>query len=272
MTEVGIITSDHIRHRYLVREIQKDFPVTCLVVEAKPPISLSLRETVGPIVGEHFRERNEVEEKYFGSLGDFDAQNRLVKKMNWGEVNSGETFEWVTGRSPDLIVLFGSSIVKEPLLSQYEGRMINMHLGLSPYYRGSGTNFWPLVDGYPECVGVTIHHAALKVDAGNIIAQGRPDTEEGDGCHDLGCKSVMEGAGLLLRILAEFGRGPFPGLPQTGGGRLCRRKDFTVDALIKMKKNFANGMVQEYLKEKRSRDQAFPIVGLQGLTGVVRAR
>ena len=68
-----------------------------------------------------------------------------------------------------------------------------MHLGLSPYYRGSGTNFWPLVDRLPECVGVTIHLAIPSVDAGPILTQVRPDIEPTDRAHEIGSRAIIAG-------------------------------------------------------------------------------
>jgi hypothetical protein len=134
-----------------------------------------------------------------------------------------------------------------------------MHLGLSPYYRGSSTNFWPLVDGRPECVGVTVHHATLKVDGGNILLQARPDTVIGDSSHDIGCKTIMAGATLLQKVVASAFCLP-GGVVQTGGGKLCRRDDFSLAALRLMLKNFEEGMINGYLRNKVSRDAGYPIV------------
>ena len=159
-----------------------------------------------------------------------------------------------------MIILFGSSIIKDFLLSEYEGRIINMHLGLSPYYRGSSTNFWPLVDALPECVGVTIHHAVLKVDGGRILSQGRPDVNEGDVSHDFGCKSIIKGVQLLIQTLDMMKDRTVAGIAQEGVGKLCKRKDFTLESLIRMQTNFQNGMVSEYLTRKKERDSRFPII------------
>ena len=46
--------------------------------------------------------------------------------------------------APDVVLVFGTGLLKAPLIGAFPGRIINIHLGLSPYYRGAGTNFWPL--------------------------------------------------------------------------------------------------------------------------------
>jgi len=44
-------------------------------------------------------------------------------------------------------------------------------LGLSPYYLGSGTNYWPLVNEKPEFVVATFMHIDTDIDTEEIIHQ-----------------------------------------------------------------------------------------------------
>ena len=107
-------------------------------------------------------------------------------------------------KGAEYIILFGSSIIKPPLLEFFNKKIINIHLGLSPYYRGSGTNFWPLVNNEPECVGATIHLAVLKVDAGSILAQARPESlSELDNSHDIGCKAIISGTKKMRECIYQ---------------------------------------------------------------------
>ena len=41
-------------------------------------------------------------------------------------------------------------------------------MGISPYYRGTATTFWPLYDNKYKYVGGTIHSIVNKLDAGKI--------------------------------------------------------------------------------------------------------
>ena len=60
--------------------------------------------------------------------------------------------------TPDVVLVCGTGILREELINLFPGHIINIHLGLSPYYRGAGTNFWPLVNREPEYLGATIHY------------------------------------------------------------------------------------------------------------------
>ena len=48
---------------------------------------------------------------------------------------------------------------------------INLHKGKAPIYRGMPPGFWELYDG-ATTAGVTVHHVATKLDAGDIVDTG----------------------------------------------------------------------------------------------------
>lgn len=205
-------------------------------------------------------QRDEAEHRYFGETESFPLEAQDVLFIEHNTVNRTEVLDWVHARQPDLLLLFGTSIVKEPLLAQYHNRVINMHLGLSPYYRGVATNFWPLVNREPECVGVTIHMAVLAVDAGAILNQGRPRAAVTDNAHDLGCKTIQVGAELLGAAAHDAFDGALDPHAQKGGGRLYRRRDFNAEAVRQLWHNLETGMMTEYLADYENRIARFPIV------------
>jgi methionyl-tRNA formyltransferase len=255
-----IITSTALRHKFLIMSLAKKFNVLGVIQEEKKP-ALQTQNVPDPIVRNHFREFKEKEKEYFGKCDDLKISEEKILQAPYGQTNSQEVFEWIKNKNPDYIILYGSAIIKEPLLAEFSNRIINMHLGLSPYYRGSGANFWPLVSGEPEAVGVTIHLAVLKVDAGEILGQARPEIEISDGCHNFGCKTIIAGTELLKKIIPLMAEKKL--LPQKQDlniGRVFRVKDTTAGAIIKMRENFEKGMVDKYIKNKSERDNKFPVI------------
>ncbi len=258
-SSIAIITSNHLRHSWLIDQLSSVCNIACAIVETKPAKNPSSKLNPDPEVRAYFNERDEAEKKWFGGNEGTFYRVKNTMEINWGESNSNKVCEFIKSFEPDLIVLFGCSIIKKPLQQQFAGRIINMHLGLSPYYRGSATNFWPLVDGMPECVGVTIHHATLKIDGGNIIMQARPDANQSDTSHDLGCKSIIAGFDCLSTVIQEklYQKS---GSEQQDTGILCRRNDFTGKSLKALRQNFDNGMLELYVQNKYTRDSKYPIV------------
>jgi methionyl-tRNA formyltransferase len=82
-----------------------------------------------------------------------------------------EDKEWPTGPF-DFVVSYGyRHIIKEPMLSEYRGRLINIHIGYLPFNRGAHPAFWAAFDGTPQ--GVTVHLVDEGIDTGPILCQER---------------------------------------------------------------------------------------------------
>ena len=257
-----LLTSDQRRHRYAAWSLAQDLDLAGIVSEPKPagvaaPVPEATSEEEA-IVRRHFRERDEAEARLLGEPA-FPAVPRL--EVPAGAINDEAVFRWVSERQPDLLVLYGTRIVKDPLLAAWPGRIVNLHLGLSPCYRGSGTNFWPLVRRRPECVGATIHLAACQVDAGPILAQVRPDARESDRCHELGTRTLMRGLAALPGALRLYAGGELEPVAQDlSRGQVFRSRDFHAGAVREMWGHFDTGMMAEYLADAERRRAACPIV------------
>jgi folate-dependent phosphoribosylglycinamide formyltransferase PurN len=211
------------------------------------------------LIDAHFAERDVVERRLLGT--DVRFPDTPVLDTAQGTINADAVADWVRERQPDVIVLYGTSLLKPPLLTAYDGRIINCHLGLSPYYRGSGTNFWPLVHREPEYVGATIHLAVEKVDAGGILAQVRPCAERADRSHELGTKTIIAAFDVMSRVVAMYVAGELEPRRQTlTDGRVFKRKDVTADAIRTMRRQFETGMMAEYLEAAEARCRRCPIV------------
>jgi folate-dependent phosphoribosylglycinamide formyltransferase PurN len=213
------------------------------------------------VIQRHFASRDDAETRYFAADSEMRLKAGAVHRMVAGGACSDPAeVALMTAACPDVVLVFGTGILRQPLLSAFEGRIINVHLGLSPYYRGAGTNFWPLVNREPEYVGATIHYLDEGIDTGPIISHVRPAIERHDGPHDLGNKTIAAAAHALLRAAAAHVAGVARAVPQAGGGRLYQRKDFNADAVRTLYRNFETGMIDEYLAARRARDRALRLI------------
>ncbi|MFD0977921.1 formyl transferase [Salinimicrobium gaetbulicola] len=259
--KVVLLTSDSLRHNYIAASLAESLDLALIITENKSPNiqdTSSYGKKDAQFLADHFKARAESEEKYFGEYLDFTKKIPSIQVQN-GSINNEEIFKIITDTAPDLIVLFGTSIIKEPLLSHFKDRIINLHLGLSPYYRGSATNLYPYLFDEPECIGATIHLATENVDKGAILYQLRPDMAPADTMHDIGNKVIKKAGKVLPKILQEYATGKITPKKQKDSGRLCRNKDVTPYVIREIYKNFEQGMISRYLKNKEKRDLKKPI-------------
>lgn len=249
---VIMLTSNGDRHLYVAGIINRAFPLTELWVEPKQyqPENAYTDETGRAILDRWFQGRSEAETNFFRS-GAESARQELaehIRQINPGELNSEANVRQMEALQPDAAVVFGSSLLREPLI-EAGNRVLNMHLGLSPYYRGAGTNFWPFYNNELEYVGVTIHYIDRGIDTGPILRQTRPDIQEDDTPHTIGCKTIDAGARLMVETLNLLNRGELPGTPQRHDlGRLYKRADFAPEHVLVVEQRVRDGMIRDYAR------------------------
>ena len=178
-----------------------------------------------------------------------------------GDINNKNFVDEIIELDPDLIVLYGCSLIKDPLINAFENRVLNVHLGLSPYYRGSGTNFWPLVNKEPEYVGATFMYADAGVDTGKIIHQIRAEVKENDTPHTIGNRLIASIPDVYRKIIVNYDNlEKIKQLDNPEDGRLYRKKDFSKESVVKLYKNFKEDMCEEYLRTYDKRIKNVPII------------
>jgi folate-dependent phosphoribosylglycinamide formyltransferase PurN len=72
---------------------------------------------------------------------------------------------------PKVVVINGTRIITERVLSATGAIFLNMHAGVTPLYRGVHGAYWALVSNDPEHCGVTVHVVDKGIDTGSIVAQ-----------------------------------------------------------------------------------------------------
>jgi hypothetical protein len=140
-------------------------------------------------------------------------------------INDRRVVELAKRLAPDIIAVFGTSLIKGSLLDMGRLGIVNLHGGLSPEYRGADCTFWALYNGEPEKVGCTIHFIDKGIDTGKLIAHVCPEVRPGDDELTLFWRAVRESADAYAELLERLGRGESFGQGQPGNGRLYQVKD-----------------------------------------------
>jgi hypothetical protein len=126
---------------------------------------------------------------------------------------------------PDVIAVFGTSLIRGPLLSRGRLGIFNLHGGLSPHYRGADCTFWALYSGEPAQVGCTLHRIDAGIDTGALVAHVSPEVRESDDELTLFWRAVRDSAEAYVELLDRLERGEPLGQRQPVKGRLYQVKD-----------------------------------------------
>jgi methionyl-tRNA formyltransferase len=143
-----------------------------------------------------------------------------------GHINAPGVVELLQRLRIDTIAVFGTSVLRNPaLLGLAPGRTLNLHGGISPWYRGADSTFWALYNRDFDRIGCTIHHIARRIDAGHLIAHVHPPIEPGDRESHLFAKAIKLAAPVYAQALARLSAGEPLGIPQPPGGRLYLQRE-----------------------------------------------
>lgn len=253
---LAVLTSDDTRHRFLANALRKRFNVVAVGYQqtgySAPAAAAAI--ATGPetdVVRRHFEERRRQETRFFGHDDKLieDSPSCRVLQLDPTTLSAEGTVAFLRDCRVDALAVYGTSLIRPPLLDVYAGRMLNLHLGLSPYYRGTATNFYPLLNDEPEYVGATVHLIDRGIDSGPIVHQARPTIDAGDMPHTVGCKAILAGLEKYTQAIAELEAGTLHATPQwpTANARLYLRKDYHPSQAVQLYRMIDDGLFARYV-------------------------
>tara|TARA_Y100000591_G_C21843819_1_gene707409 strand:+ start:2079 stop:2825 length:747 start_codon:yes stop_codon:yes gene_type:complete len=169
--KIGIISGSSLRHTALASFLNKEFEIIQFSEIVRKKNNLQNKR-----IQEYFKRVNLTEKKIFT---DNDWSNKNYKKISLpkGEINKVPK-EVELLLDCDVVLIFGSSIIKDPLYSLLsQNKLINLHMGISPEYTGAACNFWALYDNNIQFVGGTIQTLSKKLDLGKTIKYCFPELD-----------------------------------------------------------------------------------------------
>ena len=86
-------------------------------------------------------------------------------------VNDNKCKQLIEEIQPDIIIVNGTRIISKKILQSTDAIFINMHVGITPWYRGSHGGYWAIANKDAENFGTTIHLIDAGVDTGPVLKQ-----------------------------------------------------------------------------------------------------
>ncbi len=118
-------------------------------------------------------------------------------------INSDNAVTFIQSLHPDLLVVTGTKMIKEKILSlQIPYGIINLHTGISPYVKGGPncTN-WCLSTNQLHMIGNTVMYLDEGIDSGNIIATEFTPLSGDESLYELHLKVMEHAHDLYIRVM-----------------------------------------------------------------------
>lgn len=136
----------------------------------------------------------------------FKIKNKTEKiiEYNIKNLNSEESQEIIRTINPDFLLVYGTRILKKEIFSLSNKGALNLHVGITPEYRGSKSEFWSLYNNERNMVGYTAHLIDEGIDTGNIIFQKKISVNNEDNFLSLRAKNILDISLNIETILGNF--------------------------------------------------------------------
>lgn len=248
-----LLVGDQPRHLYVADQLITHTTVNHVVIMRRESLSPTAPEDATAhdraLFRYHFDLRNRTEANAYGDLTHLSVLGKCPGRVvEASALNSDQVAREVRECNADLAIVFGTDLIKEPVLRVLPELTLNLHLGLSPWYRGSATLFWPFYFLEPQWAGVTVHRLVQAVDGGDIAFQSCPVLHSGMGIHDVGVGAVTSALPTLLQLIEMVNSGKKISFQkQRSSGRIFRTKDFRPCHLRLNYDTFGDRMPDAYL-------------------------
>lgn len=180
--KITVFTSNQPRHLSLINGLSKIADKVYAIMECNTVFPGEVKDFYNnsDIMRTYFEKVRNAEKAVFNDIC-FINNNVATLSIKSGDLNrlSKKTLE--KALSSDVYIVFGASYIKGWLIDYLvDKKAINIHMGVSPYYRGGSCNFWALYDEHPELVGATIHYLSKGLDSGDMLYHALPKAQETD--------------------------------------------------------------------------------------------
>lgn len=175
---------------------------------------------------------------------------------------------------PQLVVSYNYRyLISSECIAYMQGNIVNLHISLLPWNRGSDPNFWSFVEDTPK--GVTIHKLTSGLDAGNILFQKELFFDEESETFRSTYETLNNELQRLFKENFELLRtGNISGQPQPDGGTYHRRKDkdMLLDGIIPDWDMTIEGFKRKFIAERTDYAEDSPEKRNEQGGGVLRFR
>ncbi|MFC4348793.1 formyltransferase family protein [Kordiimonas lipolytica] len=206
--KIVFFTGNHRRHAFMARTLAATGHLAAIIREERALFLPEPPEDLAPdlqaLYRTHFERHIASEEKFYGLAEWPDVP---LMSIDPADCNSKEVQAFIKKQAPDLLLSYGCHKLSDETLACATSERWNIHGGLSPWYKGAITHFWPSYMLEPQMTGMTLHDLTNQLDAGAVVHQCVAELVRGDGLHDLACRAVLSLAADLPALVARLAAG-----------------------------------------------------------------
>src|SRR5689334_13754784 len=112
---IALLTSQSRRHAYLASKLGEQFELAIIIREEKGFANAFMEHPDRALIHDHFRQLENIESTFFFEF-EWDKIRAPFHTVTRGKLNTEETISKIRNAKPDVIVLFGCGLIKQPII------------------------------------------------------------------------------------------------------------------------------------------------------------
>ena len=158
--KVLVLTTKTDHHDYFIHKISKSIEKISVIYETK--INKFNFKTNHILL----KKRERFEKKYF----NLKSYKKKFSNLFIQNINSKKTIDKIREYKPDIIIVFGTSILQKRIINFCKKtQLVNLHGGDPQKYRGLDSHLWCLYHKDFKSLVTTLHYVDAGIDTGDII-------------------------------------------------------------------------------------------------------
>lgn len=172
----------------LYNALKNKFNITTVIIEEPVKKKVFIKKRIkklgiGKVIGQIFfqlivvkwldliciKRKKEILQQYQLDVSEIPLQ----KITSVQSVNDDRCLDVLQSLQPGIVIVNGTRIISRKILHNISAVFINMHVGITPKYRGVHGGYWALANNDAGNFGVTIHLVDPGIDTGFILYQQR---------------------------------------------------------------------------------------------------
>ncbi|HMK05281.1 MAG TPA: formyl transferase [Ferruginibacter sp.] len=222
--KIVFLASDCESSRWVYNALVKDFAFTAAIIEqpvSKKDLFKRRIKKIGyiKVIGQTLFSvlvvpwlRKKARDRKAALVDQYRLNNtnfNITETYRVTSVNDDATRQLLQKLQPDIVLVNGTRIISKNILQSTNAIFINMHVGITPWYRGSHGGYWALYNNDQANFGTTIHIIDTGVDTGSVLKQVFIQPDKRDNFVTFPMLQVAIGIQALKEVLTEVMTGNY---------------------------------------------------------------
>ena len=138
----------------------------------------------------------------------------LSPTLHVDDINEPACQALLQEHAPDILLVSGTALLTEEILSIANRYVLNIHGGIVPAYRNVQSELWAYINGDIENIGTSIIHLDAGIDTGDVAIQATVQAVGNESLFELKTRNLALAAALICDLLKNTDE-DIPRVPQS---------------------------------------------------------